>query len=90
MSKKKSNKVSEKSASAYIHDQEVTQRPDVGVQPEFDARKPPTNYRYNSSLAPGMIWDENAERDMAEWLLNSIGGAAAKWNENATLGAAGL
>ena len=39
MRKKKSNKVSEKSASAYTHEQKATQRPDVGVQPEFDSRK---------------------------------------------------
>jgi hypothetical protein len=76
MSKKKSNKVAEKSASAYTHEQEATQRPDVGVQPEFEARKPPVNYRYDSSLAPEMSWDENAERDMAEWLLNLVGEAA--------------
>lgn len=78
MSKKKSNKISEKSASAYTHEQEATQRPDVGVQPEFEARKPPTNYRYDSSLAPELSWDESAERDMAEWLLGLIGEAAEK------------
>ena len=78
MSKKKSNKVSENSAGAYTHEQQATQRPDVGVQPEFAARKPPVNYRYDSSLAPELNWDENAERDMAEWLLGLIGEAAEK------------
>ena len=63
MSKKKSNKVSEQSASAYTYEQEATQRPDVGVQPEFDARKEPRAYRYDFSLAPELNWGENAERD---------------------------
>lgn len=69
-------------SSTYTHDQKAVQRPDVGVQPEFDARKPAKEYRYDSSLAPEMCWDENAEREMAEWLLNLIAEAAEKGEQS--------
>ncbi len=60
----------------YKHNQEAVQRPDAGIQPEFNGRKPPKSYRYDSSLAPELCWDENAEREFAEWLLNLITEAA--------------
>lgn len=63
-------------SSNYTHTQEAVQRPDIGIQPEFNNRKPPKNYRYDSSLAPELSWDENAEREMAEWLLTLIADAA--------------
>ncbi|MCK9608291.1 MAG: hypothetical protein M0R33_17745 [Methylomonas sp.] len=53
-------------SSNYTHSQEAVQRPDIGIQPEFNNRKPPQNYRYDSSLAPELSWDENAERELAE------------------------
>jgi adenine-specific DNA-methyltransferase len=56
----------------YKHNQEAVQRPDVGIHPEFNGRKQPKSYRYDSSLAPELCWDENAERECAEWLLNLI------------------
>lgn len=62
----------------YSHDTKATSRPDVGVQEQFNARKPPKQYRYDSSLAPELCWDENAERDFAEWLLNLVAEAAEK------------
>ena len=65
-------------SGTYSHKQEAVQRPDVGVQPEFDARKSPKTYRYDSSLAPELVWDENSERDMAEWLLGLVENAAEK------------
>ena len=65
-------------SSTYTHEQEAVQRPDVGVQPEFDARRPAKEYRYDSSLAPELRRDENAEREMAEWLLGLIAEAAEK------------
>ncbi|MFZ2172141.1 MAG: site-specific DNA-methyltransferase, partial [Methylococcaceae bacterium] len=70
----------------YKHNQEAVQRPDVGIQPEFNGRKQPKSYRYDSSLAPELSWDENAEREFAEWLLNLIAiaaeqGEAAIFNE---------
>lgn len=62
----------------YQYDTKATSRPDVGVQEQFNARKPPKQYRYDSSLAPELCWDENAERDFAEWLLNLVAEAAEK------------
>jgi adenine-specific DNA-methyltransferase len=63
-------------ANTYTHPQEAVQRPDVGVQPEFTERKGAKTYRYDSSLAPELCWDENAERELAEWLLERIAEAA--------------
>jgi adenine-specific DNA-methyltransferase len=63
-------------SSNYTHHQEAVQRPDIGIQPEFNNRKPPKTYRYDSSLAPELCWDENAEREFAEWLLTLISDAA--------------
>jgi len=63
-------------ADTYTHSQEAVQRPDIGVQPEFTARKGAKTYRYDSSLAPELCWDENAEREMVEWLLERIAEAA--------------
>lgn len=60
----------------YSHNQEAIQRPDIGVQPEFNNRKSPKTYRYDSSLAPELSWDENAEREFAEWLLTLISDTA--------------
>lgn len=80
MAQRKNSKSNDKAqqSSTYTHDQEAVQRPDVGVQPEFDARKPAKKYRYDSSLAPELSWDENAEREMTEWLLSLITEAAEK------------
>src|SRR5690606_32736042 len=52
--------------------------PDVGVEAQFSHRKPPKTYRYDSSLAPELAWDENGERPFAEWLLNLVAEAAEK------------
>ncbi len=76
MANGKQNSNNEQQSGTYSHQQEAVQRPDVGVQPEFDARKPPKSYRYDSSLAPELVWDENAEREMAEWLLGLVERAA--------------
>ncbi len=56
----------------YQHAQQATQRPDVGVQDQFTARKPPKTYRYDSSLDPALSWDENRDRDLAEWLIGLV------------------
>jgi adenine-specific DNA-methyltransferase len=56
----------------YQHTQEVTQRPDVGVQDQFTTTKPPTTYRYDSSLDPTLSWDENRDRDLSEWLIRLV------------------
>lgn len=66
------------SASVYTHKQESVQRPDVGVEAQFSNKKAPRTYRYDSSLAPELAWDENGERGFAEWLLVLIAEAAEK------------
>jgi adenine-specific DNA-methyltransferase len=65
-------------SSAYKHSQESVQRPDVGVEAQFPNRKAPKTYRYDSSLAPELSWDENGERPFAEWLLSLISEAAER------------
>lgn len=66
------------SSAAYKHSQKSVQRPDVGVEAQFPNKKAPKTYRYDSSLAPELCRDENAERPFAEWLLNLIAEAAEK------------
>lgn len=58
--------------STYRHGQEAVQRPDVGVQDQFTTRKPPRSYRYDSSLDPALSWDENRDRELAEWLIGLV------------------
>lgn len=65
-------------ASVYKHAHETVQRPDVGVEAQFSNKKAPKSYRYDSSLAPELAWDENGARDFAEWLLALIANAADK------------
>ena len=62
----------ESQTTDYKHNQEATQRPDVGVQDQFTTRKPPKTYRYDSSLDPALSWDENRDRELAEWLLGLV------------------
>jgi adenine-specific DNA-methyltransferase len=64
--------------SAYKHPQETVQRPDVGVEAQFSNKKTPKTYRYDSSLAPELAWDESAQRAFAEWLLTLIADGAEK------------
>jgi len=68
-------------AAQYLHDVPAVQRPDVGLQDHFVARKPPKTYRYDSSLDPALSWDEQRERDLGEWLLGLVV-RAAKEGEN--------
>jgi len=63
-------------ASIYKHNQESVQRPDVGVEAQFSNKKAPKTYRYDSSLAPELSWDESADRALAEWLLEQFSKAA--------------
>jgi adenine-specific DNA-methyltransferase len=67
-----------KSASVYKHESEAVQRPDVGLEAQFSNKKLPKTYRYDSSVAPELAWDENGERAFAEWLLVLIADAADK------------
>ena len=68
--------------STYKHNQEIVQRPDVGVEAQYSKKKAPKTYRYDSSLAPELSWDESAYRAFAEWLLALVADAAEK-GENA-------
>ncbi|MCC6195161.1 MAG: site-specific DNA-methyltransferase [Burkholderiales bacterium] len=56
----------------YEHGDRAIQRPEAGVQDQFQAKKPPRTYRYDSSLDPALSWDEQRERDLGEWLLGLI------------------
>lgn len=68
--KKSSNK--QKEAKTYHHQEEHPLRPDIGVEPQFKQTKTPTTYRYDSSLAPELSWDENPVREKAEALIKAI------------------
>lgn len=68
----------ETSAAIYKHNQETVQRPDAGVEAQFANKKRPKTYRYDSSLAPELSWDESADRAFAEWLLALVADAAEK------------
>jgi adenine-specific DNA-methyltransferase len=62
----------------YKHGHKAVQRPDVGVQDQFSAKKPPKTYRYDSSLDPSLSWDENRDRELAEWLLGLVSRCATE------------
>ena len=72
MATKNKTAATENQTSDYQHSQEATQRPDVGVQDQFTTKKPPKTYRYDSSLDPALSWDENRDRDLAEWLIGLV------------------
>jgi len=59
-------------AGEYRHADQAVQRPEAGVQDQFQARKPPKTYRYDNSLDPALSWDEQRERDLGEWLLGLV------------------
>ena len=70
--------IRETPATPYKHAQESVLRPDVGIEPQFAHKKAPRTYRYDSSLAPELSWDESSDRALAEWLLDMITEAAEK------------
>lgn len=78
LAKAKAPKAS-KTAAPYVHpEQQAAMRPDIGTQANFRKKKPPTNYRYDSSLSPVLDWDSgNRSRDLGEWLLSLIERAVA-------------
>jgi adenine-specific DNA-methyltransferase len=61
--------VAKQQTADYQHSQDAVQRPDVGVQDQFQTKKPGKTYRYDSSLDPTLSWDENRDREVAEWLI---------------------
>ena len=72
-------------AAQYRHRDQAVQRPDAGVQDQFQAARAPKTYRYDSSLDPALSWDEQRERDLGEWLLGLIV-CAGKEGESAVFG----
>lgn len=69
---------SQAGTSVYKHGQETVQRPDVGVEAQFSNKKAPKTYRYDSSLAPELSWDESSDRPFAEWLITLVADSAEK------------
>jgi adenine-specific DNA-methyltransferase len=64
-------------AETYSHNDEAILRPEAGTQAQFKKRRPPTIYRYDSSLSPALNWDgQNPARELGEWLLAQIEEAA--------------
>jgi len=63
---------------AYSHPEASSPaRPEIGAQAHFKKSKAPATYRYDSSLAPELCWDEeNPARVTGEWLLACIDAAA--------------
>src|SRR3954453_20622165 len=61
-------------AASYDHPTATTPlRPDVGTQAQFKKKKPPTKYRYDSSLSPALDVDgQNSSRELGEWLLAMV------------------
>jgi adenine-specific DNA-methyltransferase len=49
-------------------------RPEVGTQSHFPKKKlkAPKNYRYDSSIAPSLEWDDNPAREQTEALIAEI------------------
>ncbi len=61
-------------AQAYQHTGATAPaRPEIGTQAHFKKSKPPATYRFDSSLAPDLVWDEgNPAREEAEALIAAI------------------
>jgi adenine-specific DNA-methyltransferase len=72
MARTSKSKSTAKEPKNYNHAEEHPQRPDIGTEPHFKKKKPPTAYRYDSSLAPELSWDENPAREQAEALIAKI------------------
>ena len=72
-----------KKAEAYRHpDADLPARPEIGAQAHFKKSKPPTKYRFDSSLAPAMEWDgQNPARERAEALIEELSDCGLKLAE---------
>ncbi len=72
--KKSTRAVREISTEVYRHPEATSPlRPEVGTQAQFRKKKPPQQYRYDSSLSPELSWDgQNSARELGEWLLACI------------------
>jgi len=73
-------------AQSYEHAHaDLAARPEAGTQAQFRKKKAPTTYRYDSSLAPELVWDgaNSAVRDRAEELLRTVEAAMADGSSEA-------
>lgn len=61
-------------ARAYRYpESDLAARPEIGAQAHFKQAKPPTTWRFNSSLAPELHWDgQNPAREIAEQLIEQL------------------
>lgn len=59
---------------AYVHPESSSPaRPEIGAQAHFKKTKAPGKFRYDSSLAPELVWDEgNPAREDAERLIAEL------------------
>ncbi|MFN7714466.1 MAG: DNA methyltransferase, partial [Pseudanabaenaceae cyanobacterium] len=69
---KSGNSGKSKDVNNYSHGQDHPLRPDIGTEPLFKKKKPPATYRYDSSLAPALDWDDQPARLKAEQLIQQI------------------
>lgn len=74
MGKRRSQDKSTIQAEAYRNPEATNPtRPEVGTQARFHLKEPPKTYRYDSSLAPSLEWDEqNPRREEAEALIRQV------------------
>lgn len=72
--KKHSTKKGIKDTKSYQHSEATSlMRPEIGTQASFKKKKQPVTYRYDSSLAPELSWDEkNPVREQGEELIRQI------------------
>jgi len=72
--RRKSSKTPAAPPQAYSHPEATSPaRPEIGAQAHFKKTKAPAKYRYDSSLAPELVWDEgNPAREHAENLIAEL------------------
>jgi adenine-specific DNA-methyltransferase len=75
MARGKQTKTTTDEARTYKHSEANSPlRPEVGTQSHFPKKKlkAPKNYRYDSSIAPSLEWDDNPAREQTEALIAEI------------------
>jgi adenine-specific DNA-methyltransferase len=73
-------RVPSQEAQSYRHPEaDLPARPEIGAQAHFTKTKPPTTYRFDSSLAPALEWDgQNPSREKAEALIGELSDCGLK------------
>jgi adenine-specific DNA-methyltransferase len=74
MARQRKTSSTPKTAQSYRHaEADLAARPEIGAQAHFKKAKPPTKYRFDSSLAPALEWDgQNSARETAEHLIAQL------------------